>query len=70
VTLDSLIGRDGGTDTDARLVDAVVEAVGVIAGDATGSEPKLAHHRRRIHRRLVQLAAEVEGADALEAVAP
>jgi uncharacterized membrane protein len=53
-----------------RLVDSVVDAVGVIAGDTAGSPPhRTDDTRRRVNRRLVQLANEVEGADALEGVA-
>jgi uncharacterized membrane protein len=52
-----------------RLVESVVDAVGIIAGDTAGSEPRLAARRRRTQRRLVQFASEVEGADALEGVA-
>jgi uncharacterized membrane protein len=52
-----------------RLVESVVDAVGIIAGDTTGSEPGLATRHRRIQRRLVQFASEIEGADALEGVA-
>ena len=53
-----------------RLVDSVVDAVGVLAGDTAGSQPHMTDDtRRRVNRRLVQLASEVEGADALEGVA-
>jgi uncharacterized membrane protein len=49
-----------------RLVESVVDAVGIIAGDTAGSEPRPATHRRRIQRRLLRFASDVEGADALE----
>lgn len=53
-----------------RLVDSTVDAVGVLVGDTAGSQPHMTDDtRRRVNRRLVQLATEVEGADALEGVA-
>jgi uncharacterized membrane protein len=48
----------------------VADAVGLIAGDtARDRDQNSAAHRRRIHRRLVQLASEIEGAEGLEGVA-
>lgn len=54
----------------SRLAESVADAVGLIAGDtARDRDQNSAAHRRRIHRRLVQLASEIEGAEGLEGVA-
>jgi hypothetical protein len=52
-----------------RLARSVADAVGVIAGDTGQPRHPPADHRRRVHRRLVDLADEIEGADSLEGVA-
>jgi hypothetical protein len=52
-----------------RLARSVADAVGVIAGDTGQPRHTPANHRRRVHRRLVDLANEIEGADTLEGVA-
>jgi uncharacterized membrane protein len=59
-----------GLAQNRQLVDSVAEAVGLIAGDtARRREENRASHRRRVHRRLVELASEIEGAGSLEGVA-
>lgn len=52
-----------------RLAQSVADAVGVIAGDAARQQHDTADRRGRIHRRLVDLASEIEGADTLDGVA-
>jgi uncharacterized membrane protein len=57
--------------TSGHLVRTIADAVGVFVGD--GAQPR-EHNRRiahagRVRRRLVELADEVEGSDALEGVA-
>ena len=59
-----------GTDAGPPAGRSAVDAVGVLVGDTAGSQPhRTDDERRRANRRLVQLASEVEGADALEGVA-
>jgi uncharacterized membrane protein len=60
----------GFKQSNRRLVESVVEAVGAFAGDS-GQHQKENYHRRsrRVRRRLHELATEVEDADALEGVA-
>ena len=56
--------------SNRRLVESVVEAVGTFAGDSTNrQENDHDRHTQRVRRRLHQLATDVEGADALEGVA-
>jgi uncharacterized membrane protein len=56
--------------SNRRLVESVVEAVGTFAGDSTDRQENDHHrHTQRVRRRLHQLATGVEGADALEGVA-
>ena len=56
--------------SNRRLVESVVEAVGTFAGDSTDrQENDHDRHTQRVRRRLHQLATDVEGADALEGVA-
>ncbi|HWF72315.1 MAG TPA: hypothetical protein VG186_03160 [Solirubrobacteraceae bacterium] len=57
----------GLVQTQRRLVEAIADAVGVLAGDSP--EQRLqqgGRHRRRVQRFLAQLAEEVEDADALQ----
>ncbi len=52
-----------------RLVESTVEAVGVFAGDTPQRRGRDGHgHSRRVRRRLVQMAAEIENSDSLDAV--
>jgi uncharacterized membrane protein len=52
-----------------RLAHSVAEAVGMITGDtAQHREQGRSAHRRRIERRLAELATDVEGSDALEGI--
>jgi uncharacterized membrane protein len=53
--------------SDRRLVQSVVDAVGVFAGD-TGRRRGENDHRRRVGRRLVELATDVEGSEGLDGV--
>jgi hypothetical protein len=56
--------------SNRRLVESVAEAVGAFAGDSAAlREEDSARHRRGVQRRLVQLAGELEGSEALEGVA-
>jgi uncharacterized membrane protein len=53
-----------------RLADTVADAVGVIAGDhARGDEPTQSGDQRLIQRRLVELASDVDNAEAFDGVA-
>jgi uncharacterized membrane protein len=52
-----------------RLVESIVDAVGVFAGDSPRPRERDSHrHRRRVRRRLTQLADEVDDSDGLGAV--
>ena len=51
-----------------RLVQHVVDAVAVFAGEASERREDT-RHRRRVRRRLIQLATDVEGSDELDGVA-
>jgi uncharacterized membrane protein len=56
--------------TSRRLVESIADAVGVFVGDSsTRNKPRRISHPGRVQRRLVELAGEVEGAEALEGVA-
>ena len=52
-----------------RLAQAVADALGVIAGDTAQPRHTAADRPGQIHRRLVDLANEIDGADTLEGVA-
>jgi uncharacterized membrane protein len=54
--------------SDRRLVQSVVDAVGVFAGDTERRRGEKGGHRRSVGRRLVELATEVEGSEALDGV--
>lgn len=56
--------------SNRRLVESVVNAVGVFAGDSPErmTEDRRGH-RQRVRQRLIELATELEDADALEGVA-
>lgn len=53
-----------------RLAELIADTVGAMAGDTVrGGEQDDSGRRRRVNRRLVQLASDVEGAESLEGMA-
>ena len=55
--------------SNRRLVESVVDAVGVFAGDTERRRGENGRrHRRSVRRRLVELATEVEGSEGLDGV--
>ncbi|HEV3053991.1 MAG TPA: hypothetical protein VGX45_05000 [Solirubrobacteraceae bacterium] len=55
--------------SNRRLVESVVDAVGVFAGDTERRRGEnRRRHRRSVRRRLVELATDVEGSEALDGV--
>jgi uncharacterized membrane protein len=51
-----------------RLVESVLDAVGVFAGESATLRDDGGRHARHVRRRLVQLASDVDAADALDGV--